>query len=61
MLLLTKKFICNYSDFYQDLSGHYTVFMNYIAALTLTRKIILLQFSRDCGLTKRLSNATVLI
>ena len=35
-MLLTKKFICNYSDFYQDLSGYYIVFMNYIAALTLT-------------------------
>ena len=34
--------------------------MNYIAALTLTRKIILLQFLGDCGVKTRPSKAKVL-
>ena len=35
--------------------------MNYIAALTLTRKIILLQFLSDCGVKTRPSKAKVLM
>ena len=37
------------------------VFMNYIAALKLTRKIILLQFLSDCGVKTRPSKNKVLI
>ena len=48
----------NHSGFYQGFSGYYMVFMNYIAALTLTRKIILLQFLSDYGM--RASKAKVL-
>ena len=33
------------------------VFMNYIAALTLTRKITSLQFLSDCGVKTRSSRA----
>ena len=36
------------------------VYMNYIAALPLTKKVILLQFLRDCGVKTRLSKAKVL-
>ena len=55
-LLLTEKIMRNYSGFYQDLSGYYMVFMNYIAiTLTLTRKIILLQFVSGCDVKTRLS------
>ena len=43
----------NYSGFYQDLSGYYMVFLNYIAALSLTGKIVVLQFLSDyTGLDK---------
>ena len=49
------------SEFYQGLTGYVIVFMNYIAALTLTTKIILLQFSSDCGIKTRPSKAKVLI
>ena len=55
-LLLTEKIMRNYSGFYQDLSGYYMVFMNYIAiTLTLPRKIIFLQFVSDCDVKTRLS------
>ena len=47
-LLLTEKIMRNYSGFYQNISGTYIVFVNYIAGLTLPRKIILLQFLSDC-------------
>ena len=46
-LLLTEKIMRNYSGFYQDLSGYFIVFMNYVAALILTRKVILFQFVSD--------------
>ena len=59
-LLLTEKIMLNYSGFYQGLSGYYMVFMNYIAALTLTRKTILFQFLSDCGVKGRPSKAKVL-
>ena len=39
----------NYLGFYQGLSSYYMVFMNCIAALTLSRTIVLLQFLSDCG------------
>ena len=38
-MFLTEKIMGNYSGLYQGLSGYYMVFMNYIAALMLTRKI----------------------
>ena len=43
----------NYSGFYQDLSGYYMVFMNYIPSSTLTTKIIFLQVLNDCGVKTR--------
>ena len=38
LLLLEKK--REYSGFYQGLSGYYKAFMNYVAALMFTRKIL---------------------
>ena len=60
-LLLTEKIMCDFSGFYQGLSGCYMIFMNYIAALTLTKKITLLQFFSDCAVKTRPSKAKVLI
>ena len=43
-----------YSWFYQNLSGYYIVItMNYIVALTLTRKTILFQVLSDCDVKTR--------
>ena len=47
----------NYSGFYQGLNGYYMVFMNYIAALMLTKNNILLQFLSDCGVKTSPSKA----
>ena len=60
-LLLTEKIMRNYSGFYQDLSGYFTVFMNYVAALILTRKVILFQFVSDYAKKTRLFKTKVLI
>ena len=40
MLLLLEKKTCDYSGFYQGLSGYYMAFMNCIPALMFTRKIL---------------------
>ena len=42
-------------------SDHDMVFMNYIAALTFTKKILLLQFLNDCGMKMRPSKTKILI
>ena len=60
-LLLTEKIMRNYSGFYQDLSGYFIVFMNYVAALILTRKVILFQFVSDYAKKARLFKTKVLI
>ena len=60
MLLHTEKVMRNYSGFYQGLIGYYMVFKNYIAALTLSRKIILPLFLSGCGVKMRPSKAKVL-
>ena len=52
-MLLAKENIRNYSGFCKDLSGYYIIFMNYIAALTLTKKILLLQFLSECSIEAR--------
>ena len=52
-MLLVKENIRNYSGFCKDLSGYYIIFMNYIAALTLTKKILLLQFLSECSIEAR--------
>ena len=53
--------MCNYSKFYQFLSGDYMAFMNYIALLTFGRKILQLQFLKDCSMKTRPSKAKILI
>ena len=37
----------NYAEFYHSLSGYYVVYLKYIAALTFSKKILLLKFSKD--------------
>ena len=50
-----------YLGFYQDLSGCYMILLNCIPALTLTRKIILLQYLNDGGVKMKSSKDNVLI
>ena len=61
MLLLTEKIMRVYFGFYQDLSGCYMILLNCIPALTLTRKIILLQYLNDGGVKMKSSKDNVLI